>query len=143
MKEFKLDEKNKIKAPFKVPEGYFDTLNQEILDKTVEKKEGKQVHFSFGTIAKVAASILLVAVTFFYFNNKDNSPEQSAEDILAEVSAEDIIEYLAENDISEMEIMNEIDNDFSFEPEDALNDVDLDNADLEDFIYDIEINDNI
>ena len=40
MKEFKLDNERKITSGFKVPESYFDNLENEVQKKTADKAEG-------------------------------------------------------------------------------------------------------
>ncbi|GEM_PF-4716029 len=54
--------------PYKVPDNYFDSLEQAIINKTTKSK----FIISWRTFA-VAASFLLVALSFFFTIYKDNS----------------------------------------------------------------------
>lgn len=145
MKEFKLNENDKSKAPFAVPEDYFDKLNEEILSKTVNavpEKQGKQLWLSPIKIA-VAATISLLAVVSVYYSNQQEII-QTPDELLAEVSSDDILYYLAESDITEDDIINELNlENLEFVDDSPLDDLDLEDLDLDEFIYDLDLSENI
>lgn len=143
MKKIELDKNEKIPAPFTVPDGYFEKLNQEILDKTVEKQKVRSFSFDSGILIKVAASVLILVASVYLILDFNNDDTLTAESLLADVQPEEIINYLSENDISEFEILNEIDSDFTLDSAYTLDDLDLDDESFEEFIYDLDINENI
>ncbi|WP_340152356.1 hypothetical protein [uncultured Marivirga sp.] len=94
---------------FKTPDGYFDQLQMDVLNKidtdTTEKSRGKTILFR--NFYAVAASIALLAVsviTIWYFNNQSRSTREGYTEILAEVSDDEIIAYLEYSDVSYYEI---------------------------------------
>ncbi len=104
MKEI-FDDSNK-KNPFEVPEGYFDSLEDRIMDRISSEKEDTREIQLRPWVAYAAAAAIALLVIFFLIPNSDeanNSPEQ----ILTEVSTEAIVEYLAYTEITSSEILDQ------------------------------------
>ncbi|MDY0090914.1 MAG: hypothetical protein RBR78_11190 [Flavobacteriaceae bacterium] len=76
MKYFKLDNYPKISSGFKTPDGYFDNLEKEILQKTenAQKPIVRSLYFKRAIFGMVAIMLLLVGMTFLY-NSKRNLPD--------------------------------------------------------------------
>ncbi len=147
MKKIRLDENDKIGTPFKVPEGYFDQLNKEILSRTVEvadEKITKQVWLTPVRMSIAAAITIIMAVSGVLFFNNDSST--TPEDFLAEVSSEDIMLYLSDNNISEQELLDEIEfNDYQLDWEESspLDELELNDGALDEYILEYDITENI
>ncbi len=110
---------------FKVPEGYFEALPAIIQSRATESVSPKSRVLSFiparnWQTALIAATITLLIVIFAIFRWQVTSAT-TPEDILAQVDAKDIIEYLDYAD---------------FTTEDILAEINLESADLEEFIED-------
>lgn len=87
-----------------VPEGYFETLSDRIMDR-IDDTESKRVFMTPIRIFSVAASIILLFVLGIVFWPAQNSAIGTAEEILADVRTEDIIEYLDYADLTTSEIL--------------------------------------
>ena len=101
---------------FKVPDGYFDKLEDEILSKTVELNAevsstkviplfSKQVRLS------IAAAILLLMSVGIVWTNFYSSPAESidVEAMISEISSEDLVAFLDESDITTDELLAQLD----------------------------------
>jgi len=92
---------------FKVPDGYFDELQNDVLNKIDAEANPKEKIIPFRAFYAVAASIALVAVSIFtlwYFSTASRGVDSSYNEILSEVSDDDIIAYLEYSDVSYSEI---------------------------------------
>lgn len=128
-------EENKIKHPFKTPEGYFDNLEDqilaeinlakiskkevfktpddffsklesEILSKTVEKPTLTVAHRNYSwKYIKVAAASLIFAGMGYLFYANTQEPKND----LAEISSDDIVLYLSTQPISMTDIAQNLD----------------------------------
>lgn len=87
MKYFKLENYPKISSGFKTPDGYFDNLEKEILQKTenTQKPIVRSLYFKRTIFGMAAIMLLLVGMTFLY-NSKSNLPD-----------VEQIENYLSQN----------------------------------------------
>ena len=108
----------KIKPGFKVPEGYFDTLESKIMDKALAEKQPKvKTLFPKKIIGfAVAASLILLASLIFWSTEKEKQQEL-AQDILQNyLETENLNEYLltdllTDEDLKSMEVLHDIDKD--------------------------------
>jgi hypothetical protein len=112
-KKIKLDE-IKINAPFKVPEVYFDELQNKILAKIEEKPEPKAKEFKPKHNWKklsiaAAACLLLVSGLYYQINNKPitkDKPITENEIVINQVTNEQMLQYI-ENENFELADLTE------------------------------------
>ena len=107
MKEFDLENNQKIESGFNIPDQYFESLEFKIMDqltknpvKVISLFETRK--FWIGS----AAAILLIAITaIFYFNNSETSNTNTEEYLTYQtnLSTEDIVEHLTDEDIIKIE----------------------------------------
>ncbi|MCG8308374.1 MAG: hypothetical protein MI975_13355 [Cytophagales bacterium] len=121
----------KKKNIYAVPDKYFDQLPTRIQARVNEEKPVFGFSFSWNLFFKIATPAFAVILILFYFGLSNTNLNQSAEELLAQVDAEDLIAYLETTDITTDEIIEEVD----------LSMVDLDFAEDQPFIRDIEIDD--
>lgn len=136
MKEFKLDNEPKITSGFKVPDGYFENLENSVLKKITETEKETPVFTLFtrrNWILAVAA-VFVIALSIPIVNQLNTSKnvidEVQLENYLAEqstVSEDDIVELLDEQKIQQIKLELNVD---SNELEETL----LTNSNLEDYI---------
>ncbi len=93
-------------SPFKLPDDYFDTLENQILDRvTMEPKKDTPTKIrSLSFWLTSAAAILLLAVGFSFLFQSQNKSEA----LLADISTEEIDRYISDN-------LYEFDEDLLFE----------------------------
>lgn len=103
-------EKEKIGHPYKVPDGYFEKLENEILLKTIDNQFvtniEKQKKWNIWPLG-IAASFVIICGLFWANYNK---PDTNTEKELAQVSQSQAIAYLETRDIGLDEIQSEISN---------------------------------
>ncbi len=105
MEKFNLDETNKIKSVFEVPEGYFDALPQRIQKRIQSNKKQSfwqpylQPKYA---LAIASVTLLLVFGGKFLISNSGNKEVKS----LVNISEQEIRQYLLNDDIQEMELVN-------------------------------------
>lgn len=112
MKPFKLDETEKIKTGFKVPEGYFDDFSQRMQQKIeLSKPERKRYLSSRQRNVISIAAILIVAfgISFVQYLKAPEhcSSDETLENYLAtnnNLTNEDWAELLNEKDIQKIEL---------------------------------------
>lgn len=105
----KLDENHK-KNIYKVPEGYFEKLPQQIQARIAE--ENKSTSWQPVLVLRYAVPvILLIAVAIYFGISYYPQAVVQPEDLLAEVSTQEIVDYLAESDITTEELIDEFRND--------------------------------
>ena len=141
----KLDEINK-KAPFEVPDGYFDKLPMRIQSQLPEEVkypwlsgvkaflQSRQVAYALPVIIIliVASTLLLPQLN----NQRTTSFTQSHELLLASVSDEDILDFLELNQLTINELVEDL-NDTDIEEvvqevnEDIFSHLEIEEADLE------------
>jgi hypothetical protein len=136
MKEFKLENEPKITSGFKVPDGYFENLENSVLKKITETEKETPVFTLFtrrNWILAVAA-VFVIALSIPIVNQLNTSKnvidEVQLENYLAEqstVSEDDIVELLDEQKIQQIKLELNVD---SNELEETL----LTNSNLEDYI---------
>lgn len=92
--------------PFKVPEGYFDSLPGIIQARVAEKSKVKEAKPYFQYALQYALPVVvlaIVAVIYLFPNNP-----QDADTILASVSTEELVAYLEQSDITTEELLTEM-----------------------------------
>lgn len=107
MKEFDLENNQKIESGFKIPDQYFESLEFKIMDQIT--KNPVKVISLFETrkfwIGSVAAILLISITALFYFNNSEISNTNTEEYLTYQtnLSTEDIVEHLTDDDILKIE----------------------------------------
>lgn len=80
--------------PFKVPDGYFDSLYDNIENKI--KLEKKVVKFNFNKFIAVAASVIVMFLIFNPLKISETKVEtQYTSNIYEDISEDDLIEYVS------------------------------------------------
>jgi hypothetical protein len=108
MKRIDLENDKKIASGFKVPDGYFEEIDEKIMNSISENNTIKVVSlfqkkkFWFSAIA--AVFVLSFSIILFLSNNKNNTI--NADDYFAyesNISTYEIAEKLSDNDITSLE----------------------------------------
>ncbi|MEQ8471814.1 MAG: hypothetical protein RIC35_11540 [Marinoscillum sp.] len=97
----RLDDIEKIKTPYTVPENYFDQLQAKIQEKVSTPSPTFQVKWAWAT---VPAFIIILLSGVWLINN--NMKTQTVSDMVAEIPEEEIMAYLTYNEITEQEILS-------------------------------------
>ncbi len=127
--------KDKIKAPFRAPDGYFEGLTSRIQEKISVPQQEPLPYFRWKWALAPAMLFMIALVVYFYPNDTVVNVDQ----MLADVTDDQIEAYLELSDISEYEIAQFIDNaDDIVETNDYLEGIEMDAEDLENFIIDLE-----
>ncbi len=135
MKNVDLEKDKPVKHPFVVPEGYFEELNDAILNSTATPERSSsrswlEVYLLRWPAAVALASLVLVA-GFFIFETGNGQQE----DWLAGISDDEIISYLATYELTEQELISVLeasDIDQLWLEEEALEDLEIPEDDIED-----------
>lgn len=133
--------KEKIKAPFKAPDAYFEGLTSKIQERISVPETSPQPYFRLKWML-APASVLLIAIAFYFFPQDQPA---NMDQLLAGVTNDQIEAYLELSDVSEFEIAQLIENaDDLVETNDYLKGIEMDQEDLENLIIDFdEIEQNI
>ena len=134
MKEFKLDNEPKITSGFKVPDSYFDNLENRVQNKIGEKEIRVISLFTKKNWIIAAAAVFVIALSIpivNYMNPSTSTIDQvQLETYLTEqsnLSEDDIVELLDEEKIQKIELELSVN---TIELEEAL----LTNSNLEDYL---------
>ncbi len=134
MKEFKLDNEPKIMPGFKVPEGYFENLENSVLQQITEKETPVYTLFTKRNWFIAAAAVFVIALSIpivNYMNASTSTIDQvQLETYLTEqsnLSEDDIVELLDEEKIQKIKLELNVNPN---ELEEAL----LTNSNLEDYL---------
>ncbi|HMI08032.1 MAG TPA: hypothetical protein VK528_10830 [Flavobacterium sp.] len=135
MKDFKLDNHEKISPGFKIPEGYFDSLSEKITGQlSKEKPKVIPLYQKRKTWIYAAAAVLVTALSLPVYNSitaNSNEPDQATlENYLANqsnISEDVLVDLLEKEDIEKLEI------DYNLGDK-AIEDALLHNANLEQYI---------
>lgn len=128
--------KDKIETPFRTPENYFEGLTGRIQEQVSSKVRSPHPVLQLKWLMAPAFMIILGLSIYFYLT--PSGAEVSMDQLLAEVSDEQIEAYLELNNISEYEIAQLIENtDDLVETTDYLEGIEMDEADLESIIFDM------
>ncbi|MBV6642467.1 MAG: hypothetical protein KI791_17235 [Cyclobacteriaceae bacterium] len=127
--------KNKVKAPFKAPDAYFEELTSNIQERISVPAPAPRPSFQWKW-ALAPAMVLILALAFYFY---PTGSEVNIDQMLVDISDEQIEAYLELSDISEYEIAQFIDNAEGLEEtNDFLEGIDIEAGDLENFIIDLE-----
>ena len=102
MPEFKLDDIDKKKHPYKVDEGYFSELNSSIMERVSEPSKETSFVFSPKMVWTMASMGVMIFMGVFWFNNF-YQPEQV--DYLADITDEEILTYLDSYELTEDDLL--------------------------------------
>ena len=120
MNDFKLDNEPKIKSGFQIPENYFDSLSEKVMNQ-LPKEEPKVVSLWDRNKRWIysAAAVLVLSLTIPLANQFQSTSTEVAttetneiENYLAyhaSLSDEEIIKLLDKEDIAEIEVTNSLD----------------------------------
>ncbi len=110
MKPFDVENTNKMKSGFKVPDSYFEQFEAKMMEKILEEKDTKVVRiFSQKQIwmPSIAAVFLLaVAIPVYYNSVAKNTPDASTiENYLAQqrITTTELTKHLTNEDINALE----------------------------------------
>ncbi len=137
MKPFKLDNEPKITSGFTMPEGYFDSFTDNILNK-LPKEESKIISiFSrrktwYYAAAAVVVMMLSVPIYNNYYGNSEDVDAVALEDYItnhATISDDEIASLLETEDLEKMKV------DLNLQDEE-VEDILINNTDLEQYLID-------
>ena len=100
MKSFKLDDIEKNKQPFSVPDGYFEDLPMKIQSRIEGQKKESWVRTPAFRLAFSVAAMLILVFTVVFLN-----PSESAEDLLADIPEEELLAYIDMVQFDETDIL--------------------------------------
>lgn len=111
MEHFNLENNPKIKPGFKVPENYFETFSDRLMQQLPEQEQVKVVPLYRKTTvwlsAVAAVFIIALGISLFFKMNTATQPDQAAiENYLvyqANISSYDLAQHLDQQDIAELE----------------------------------------
>ncbi|XOV95117.1 MAG: hypothetical protein ACFHWX_10480 [Bacteroidota bacterium] len=125
--------KDKIKAPFKAPDEYFEKLTGKIQERITVPESNPQPYFRLKWVLAPASILILAIALYFYPQDQTADMDQ----LLAGITDDQIEAYLELNDISEYEIAQLIDDaEDLVETNDYLEGIEMDQEDLENLIID-------
>lgn len=127
------------------PEGYFDSLSDQVLERVAREEKTKVIPFYKRSWLNIAASFIIVAGAIYLMNSHPTGIENTTE-FAMDIEADEALDYLVESgdlnlsdllslDIDEYDLANETSNFEIIEEadlDDFLNELDLD--DLEDLL---------
>ncbi len=90
-----LDKKPKLEQS--VPEGYFDNLSDMVMDRIREEEKTKVIPLYRRKWLSIAASLLILCGAGYLITNQSNTPTSNPEFAL-EIDPAEALEYLEEND---------------------------------------------
>ncbi|MEQ9303390.1 MAG: hypothetical protein RJQ14_05690 [Marinoscillum sp.] len=96
-----LNDSERIKAPFEVPQDYFNQMEVDIQKKVASPAPAPNRQWVWAT---VPAFILILISGIWVVNQQVNT--RSVSDLVADIPEEEIMAYLAFSDLSEQEIMS-------------------------------------
>jgi hypothetical protein len=135
MNNFKLDTNEKITSGFKIPEEYFETFSEKVLNQ-LHSEEPKVIPFyaKYSRIFYSAAAVIVLALSIPIANQLQNNSDEMAsneiENYLTQhstLSDDDIVNLLDTEDIENIKIDNKIENE-------ALEEALLNNSQIENYI---------
>lgn len=129
-----LDEISK-QHPFKVPEGYFESLTDSIQSRMIERQKRSFYFIPLIKWALVPAFIFIIG--FIYLIPTSNSPNP---DLLAEVSNDAILIYLENSGLEEVEIASLLSPNEAFYNIDQL-DILIEDENLDQFLEENNLSD--
>ena len=135
MNDFELNKEPKIESGFKIPDHYFDTFSDKVIQQLPENTQKVIPIFSKTRIWTIAiAAVFVISLSIPIFNAFKTSETELDKETLenylsshAEISNDDIVELLDEEDIQKMIL------DYSIEDK-TIEDILSTNSDLEEYI---------
>jgi uncharacterized radical SAM superfamily protein len=135
MNDFELNKEPKIESGFKIPDHYFDTFSDKVIQQLPENTQKVIPIFSKTRIWTIAiAAVFVISLSIPIFNAFKTSETELDKETLenylsshAEISNDDIVELLDEEDIQKMKL------DYSIEDK-TIEDILSTNSDLEEYI---------
>lgn len=118
MKDFRLDIEPRITSGFTIPDGYFDTFSNNILEKLPKQEKKTHSIFNFRKtwyFAAAAVLILLLSVPLYYkfYNKIEEVDTTTLENYLANqstISEDEIVELLENEEVEKMKVDFDIKN---------------------------------
>lgn len=133
------NEKYNPDHPYRVPDGYFDSLTDQIIDGKNEYKDQKNWSPWHRTaLAAIAIVVILIAI---WFPSRDQNSKPR--DLLSGISTEDLLLYLENEPIDEYELIREFELQIIEEmdaPQYLHDDIQVDDDILEMYDYKFEEN---
>ena len=135
MNDFELNKEPKIESGFKIPDHYFDTFSDKVIQQLPENTKKVIPIFSKTRIWTIAiAAVFVISLSIPIFNTFKTSATELDKETLenylsnhAEISNDDIVELLDEEDIQKMKL------DYTIEDK-TIEDILSTNSDLEEYI---------
>jgi hypothetical protein len=135
MNDFKINTNEKITSGFKIPDNYFDSFSEKVMQQ-LPKEEPKVISF-FARNKKIlfsAAAVLVIALSIsLVFKIQNKEQEVSSDDVEnylvyhTTLSDDDIVNLLEQEDIENIKVSNPIENE-------AIEDALSNNSELEQYI---------
>ncbi len=144
MSKIRLDDIDK-NLPFQAPEGYFEKLSTDILERKSELSEKRSLVGSRKVRLALVTSFVVVLASFLtlrFLSNEGDVYDQ----YLSDVSNEDIVAYLASTELSELELLEMMNDDVFIDfgtESDALEDIELDDESIDDLYLEYGITDEL
>ena len=137
---FKLDSIEKRNV-YTVPDRYFEELQANIQAKIVEKKQFYQLPaFNLGLKLAIPTAFVVMFMIYSGFFKSEQLPVGNLDAMLSEVTTADLVAYLEDSDISTQEIIDNASfDDITLENETDIINSDLDDADINEMIDDLEL----
>ena len=95
------------KHPFKVPDGYFDSLPGIIQARVADKSKVEEAKPYFRYALQYALPVVVLAIVAVIYLFPSNP--QDVDTMLASVSTEELVAYLEESEITTEELLDEMD----------------------------------
>ncbi|SHJ14113.1 hypothetical protein [Flavobacterium terrae] len=111
MKKIDLENDKKIESGFKIPDNYFDSFEDRLMQRIENEETSSSKVISIWRrksvwISGMAAALIVSIGTWMYFEQQKNETIEFAQDYLAygnEITTEDIAKHLTEEDLSNLE----------------------------------------
>ena len=105
MKDFKIDEENKIETGFIIPEKYFDDLFEKVNAKIKNEPKVIPLDYTLKFWILAVAAVFVVAFSVLFFQKNNEITNEKTETIALEdnLTTDEIAEHLTAQDITEME----------------------------------------
>jgi hypothetical protein len=127
------------KEIFNVPEGYFDKLPGVIQSRIAAEKKPEAVG-SFPMALRFTIPMVVIGLAVFWFSRA--SQTDSVETMLTNIQTADLVAYLEDTDLSTEELLESVrlDQGDAEEIENQVYDFNLDDAELDTMIEDLDLN---
>ncbi len=119
------------------PDGYFDNLSEKVMEKIQSEDKVKIIPFHKKRWLSIAASFIIILGAGYLLNTQLNISSKNTEFVF-DIEPEEALEYLIENDnlyLSDLFSLDLYEDDFSLEESEMT---DLENADLEELLNELD-----